>query len=40
MSKENAPQHEFERFCQLEHLRALLELDNEAYSATHVRLKS
>ena len=40
MSEENALQHELEHFCQFEHPRALLELEKEAYSATHVPLAS
>lgn len=40
MSEDNALQNEFERFCQFEHIRALLELDSGAYSAAHDRLKS
>ena len=40
MSEDNALQNEFERFCQFEHLGALLELDNESYSAARNRLTS
>ena len=40
MSGENTLEKEFEHFCQLEHLRALLELGREGYNAAHGRLCS
>ena len=40
ISEGYALENEFERFCQFEQLRALLELDNGSYSAAHIRLKS
>ena len=40
MSGQNTLEKEFERFCQFEHLRALLELGREDYNAAHDRLRS
>ena len=40
MSEQNTLEKEFERFCQFEHLRALLELDCGDYDAAHDRLHS
>ena len=40
MSGQNTLEKDFERFCQFEHLRALLELGREDYNAAHDRLCS
>ena len=40
MSEQNNLENEFERFCQIQHLRALLELGRGDYASAHDRLQS